>query len=81
MIESEGGKMNLLPFLAGMAALDAEFRDRFLEDPEYVARELGLYLTENQVRNIQALDPAQVAEWFSNFEGQVGQPIMAMSAW
>jgi hypothetical protein len=81
MIESEDRKLNLLPYLAGLAALDADFRERFLEDPEYVAREHGLYLTEKQVRNIQALDPAQVAEWLDHFEDHIGQPIMAMSAW
>ena len=81
MIEREDRNLKFVTFLAGQAFLDAEFRERLLENPEYEARKLGLHLTKGQIENLKSLDSAMVDEWMATFEGTVGQPIMAMSAW
>ncbi|MFN2147449.1 MAG: Os1348 family NHLP clan protein [Anaerolineales bacterium] len=81
MIEQEGHELNFLPYLAGRAFLDPTFREQFLNNPGYAARQLGLHLTESQIEHLKALDPAEVEGWVDQFEGFAGQPIMAMSAW
>jgi hypothetical protein len=80
-MESRERGFNLLPYLAGQALLNADFRERLLENPGQAARELGFCLSENQIEQIKAIDPAQVDEWVNNFEGYVGQPVMAMVTW
>jgi hypothetical protein len=80
-MESRDHSFNLLPYLAGRALLDADFRERLLENPGQAAQELGFYLTESQIEQIKAVDPAAVNDWVTNFEGYVGQPVMAMVTW
>lgn len=80
-MESRDRGFNLLPYLAGRALLDEDFRERLLENPGQAARELGFYLTESQIEQVKSVDPAAVNDWVNNFEGYVGQPVMAMVTW
>ncbi|MGD8865612.1 MAG: Os1348 family NHLP clan protein [Anaerolineales bacterium] len=79
--DDQSSRYSLLPFLAGKVFLDAEFRERFMENPRAVARQFDLQLTDSQVENIKSLNQAQIDEWVAQFEGYTGQTIMAMSAW
>jgi hypothetical protein len=79
--EDRSSRYSLLPLLAGRAVLDAQFRERLMENPRAVARQFDLQLTDSQVENIKSLDQAQIDEWVGQFEGYAGQTIMAMSAW
>ncbi|TFH31523.1 MAG: hypothetical protein E4G99_13880 [Anaerolineales bacterium] len=81
MIEHEDRSVSFVTFLAGRAFLDPEFRERLLENPGYVAKTMGLHLTESQIEQLKSLDRAMVEEWVGTFEGTVGKPIMALSAW
>ena len=83
MIEQEDrvSRYSLLPFLAGRAFLDPDFRQRLMENPQAVAKQFDLELTESQVENIKSLDQAKIDEWMAQFEGYTGQTIMTMSAW
>ncbi len=45
-----------LEMLAGRALLDARFLEQLLEDPQGAANSLGISLTLDQVKNIQAYE-------------------------
>ena len=83
MLESERGdnNFNFLPYLAGRAFLDPDFRAYLLENPEAAATSLGLHLSESQLENLQSVNAEMVDEWVAQFQEYTGQSIMAMSAW
>jgi hypothetical protein len=83
MLDNQRGdnKFSFLPYLAGRAFLDPEFRTYLLENPEAAASSLGLQLSNSQLENLQSVNADMVDEWMAQFEKYTGQSIMAMSAW
>jgi hypothetical protein len=59
------------PELIGRAVQDADFRSRFLNDPEIAAKEAGFELDAEQVEALRQLDPDVVDEAIDTLVGDI----------
>ena len=79
--EQRDRELNFIPYLAGRAFLDPEFRERLLSDPEEAATSVGLHLSPNQIEKLGSLNAEVIEDWVAQFHEYTGQTVMAMSAW
>lgn len=77
-------RRNLPPFvmaLVGKALFDKEFRHDLLANPEYVANQMGIYLTPNQVENLKSLNPEEVDAKLQGSGEPIEDDINTMTTW
>jgi hypothetical protein len=68
-------------YLAGKIFLNARFREELLADPEYASQQLGVYLSDEQIENLQSLDQGAIEDWLGELESQVGFSPSTFSVW
>jgi hypothetical protein len=63
-----------LQCLAGKALMDEGFRDHLFADPEKAANAEGVSLTDDQIRRLESVDKAAVADLLDRLVDQMAGP-------